>query len=50
MLDVQRSLFGRRNACANCSGTAFSRTLQEKGLKEAVRERDAQFDKGITRV
>jgi enoyl-CoA hydratase len=28
----------------------FARTLQEKGLKEAVRERDAKFDSGISRV
>lgn len=31
-------------------GGAFARTLEEKGLKEAVRERDARFDPGISRV
>lgn len=31
-------------------GGAFARTLDEKGLKEAVRERDARFDPGISRV
>jgi enoyl-CoA hydratase len=32
------------------TGSSFKQTLEEKGLKEAVRERDARFDEGISRV